>query len=474
VRVAQLLSHFRAYSMGEVANEEVHGLCIDSRKVQPGDVYVAITGSRQDGHNFVPLAVEKGAIVLVVEDAKVIPEGYSGSVVVVDNSRDALVRLATVWFGDPAAKLFCVGVTGTNGKTTLCYLIEHLCRAFGWSTGVLGTIDHHLNDKVWPASLTTPDPITLQGRLLEFVNCGAQAAAFEVSSHALDQRRADGIPFDVAVFANLTRDHLDYHNTMQAYFEAKCRLFTEVLPSSSKPSKKCVINIDDEWGRKLQQKVPALCWTYGTSSEADFKFQVSDSDLNGSSVKLQTPRGEATFLVPMVGVHNVYNAVAAMAVGLFAGASLETLATAVEQFSGVPGRMQRLPQQQTVSPTVFVDYAHTPDALKRALQSLKGALVASKGAGKLIVVFGCGGDRDQGKRPQMGEIASQFSDQVILTSDNPRSEPPQQIIDEILSGIDLQLRQSMVESHTDRRKAIARALQIARESDVIFNCRKGS
>ncbi|NQY99767.1 MAG: UDP-N-acetylmuramoyl-L-alanyl-D-glutamate--2,6-diaminopimelate ligase [Bdellovibrionales bacterium] len=471
MKVAQLFSQFASYSMGEAADQDVTELCLDSRLVKPGSVYVAIVGHSQDGHDYIASAIERGAIGLVVQSRSQVPDGFRGAVVEVKSSREALVSLATIWFGAPAADLFCVGVTGTNGKTTVSYMVEQVLTAHGWKTGVLGTIDHHLADRVWDSQLTTPDALTLQRRLKDFADLKAQAAVFEVSSHALEQKRADGLPFDAAIFTNLSRDHLDYHKTMQAYFEAKSRLFVDVLPASLKPSKKCIINTDDEWGRKLKQMVPMHSWAFG-KGPSDLQFEVVQSNLRGSEVKLKTPRGSAEFQVPLVGEHNVYNAVAAIGVGLIAGASLNTLTSAIEAFDGVPGRMQRVRLNGAKAPQVFVDYAHTPDALERALKALKEALGRSPGAGRLISLFGCGGDRDKGKRAMMGDVASRLSDQTVVTSDNPRSEPPDAIIQDILQGVDPSMRQ-VAEVQPDRRLAILHALQIAGENDVILVAGKG-
>lgn len=459
--------------MGDAANLEVSGLSHDSRRVEMGFVYIAIKGQSHDGHDFLSSAIERGAIALVVEDLGRVPEGFDGSVVEVENGRAALFQLASRWFGEPAQDLFCIGVTGTNGKTTVSYLVEHLLNSYGWETGVLGTIDHHLKDKSWNSSLTTPDALTLQGRLRDFQNLGAQAAVFEVSSHALEQKRSDGIPFNLAVFTNLSRDHLDYHKSMEDYFRAKARLFTEVLQLSTKNAKKCILNIDDEWGRRLHQMVPTLCWTYGQNQDADFQFTVKGASLQGSAVSLVTPRGAVEFTVPLVGEHNVYNAVAAMAVGVFAGAGLETLAKGIESFEGVPGRMQAVSFSDR-APFVFVDYAHTPDALKRALSSLRQELEKSDVSGsRLIVVFGCGGDRDRGKRPLMGHVASELADQIILTSDNPRSEPEELILNEIAAGLEPQGLQGRLRKIPSRKDAIASALQMAKEDDVILIAGKG-
>lgn len=470
MKLSQLLSIYPRLRWGENPTQDIAGLTGDSRQVQPGSVYVAVRGVQNDGHQYVGAAVEAGACALVVEDKTVIPQGFRGAVVVVDDSRDAINQLAARYYQQPADDLFCVGVTGTNGKTSITYMVERILNHNGWSTGVVGTVDHHLGEHHWPSLLTTPDGLSLNKRLHEFKVLGAKAAAVEVSSHALHQHRIDGWPLDVAVFTNLTRDHLDYHRTMQEYFAAKERLFNELLALSSKRTVYAIINGDDEWGRQLQVTGRAHTWYYGMH-DVDLKFRVRESHFSGSVFDFLTPRGKQVCEIPIVGLHNVYNAVAAMGVGMTAGMSLQSVVEAMQQFQGVKGRLQRVGLKAPCY--VFVDYAHTDDALRSVLSTLHEVRKSSRRHHKIITVFGCGGDRDKGKRPLMAQVACQWSDLVFITSDNPRSEDPEQIIADCKAGVPPALFNVNVFTEVDRRKAIQRALHMASQNDVVLIAGKG-
>lgn len=453
--------------MGETANQAVYSLTTDSRQIPQGAVFIALRGSAIDSHQFLPEVCSQNALGLVVESEENIPASFKGAVLKVRSTRAALHDLAAKFYGFPSKELFCVGVTGTNGKTSFTYMIEQIFADFGWPTGVMGTINHHLQEHVWPSSLTTPDAITLQQRLREFVVRGAHAAAFEVSSHALDQSRADGIDFDVAVFTNLTRDHLDYHQTMDNYFQAKQKLFAELLAHSKKPSVFAIVNQDDEWGQKLQVADRATRWGYG-QGPCELQFQIRKQTFEHIVFELTTPRGKATVQLPMVGLHNVYNATASLGVALAADVSLEKAADSIRNFTGVPGRLERVINNKNIH--VFVDYAHTDDALKSVLQALNQVRIQQQPKPKIITVFGCGGDRDKGKRPLMTQAALTGSDQVILTSDNPRTEDPQQIIKDALQGT---TQRNNIHIEVDRKKAIAEAISRAQAGDVILIAGKG-
>jgi UDP-N-acetylmuramoyl-L-alanyl-D-glutamate--2,6-diaminopimelate ligase len=462
MKLSQLLSVFPQLRWGEAAGLEVTDVTQDSRAVQKGSVFVAIRGTASDGHQYVAKAAEK-AIALVVEDDQDIPATYTGAVVKVKSTRQALDLLASRYYGNPAEQLFCVGVTGTNGKTTITYMVEKILTHFGWPTGVLGTIDHHLGEHKWASQLTTPDALTMQRRLKEFTVLKARAVAFEVSSHALSQARVDSLPFAVGIFTNFTRDHLDYHHTMEAYFAAKERLFSELLTAGSF----AVLNGDDPAIRKLRVKEGVTTWWFGMKN-ADFSFRILKQDLNGSLFHLSTPRGNIEIQLPSPGLHNVYNAAAAAAAGLAAGASLNTVAEALGQFHGAPGRLEKVKNDRGLH--IFVDYAHTDDAVKTVLRALGELRGASKN--RIITVFGCGGDRDRGKRPLMARAAAEGSETVIITSDNPRTEDPNQIIAEVKSGIPSSWSGEL-HIEAERRKAFAIALQTAREGDVILVAGKG-
>jgi UDP-N-acetylmuramoyl-L-alanyl-D-glutamate--2,6-diaminopimelate ligase len=380
------------------------------------------------------------------------------------------VTLASRFYGDPAKSLFMVGVTGTNGKTSTTYMVECILNHFGMKTGVMGTINHHIGDTVWESELTTPDPITLQRRLREFRALNAKAVAFEVSSHAIDQGRTAGLPFNCLIFTNLTRDHLDYHHTMENYFATKERLFREVPLSIIDRQVHAMINVNDEWGQKIQASPNVLVWTFG-ESQSDFQFQILETQYAGTRFRLNTPRGQAEFFLPVPGRHNVYNAVGAIGAALAAGASLEICVEALRTFSGVPGRLERVKSKKEFH--VFIDYAHTDDALRTVLAILKQIREQSHQKNKIITVFGCGGDRDKGKRPLMARAAVEGSDIVIVTSDNPRTEEPMLIIQDILAGVPKELLNSKVFVEVDRREAIRKALELASPKDVVLVAGKG-
>lgn len=465
--VRDLLTNIVHDITGAGLDREVTSLTQDSRAVAPGVVFVAIRGTNSDGHDYLATAATNGAAALIVEDRDRVPSSYQGVIVHVRDARATFARLAERYYGYPARELFCVGVTGTNGKTTVTYMIEKIFNHAQRPTGVMGTIDHHLQDKRWPSALTTPDALTLQKRLREFVDLGASAAAFEVSSHALEQKRADGLPFAVGIFTNFTRDHLDYHHTMEAYFAAKEKLVNECL-GAHPTTAVAVLNGDDPAIRRVRVRQGVTRWWYGTSADANLRFELLSQDLNGSRFHLTTPRGDAHILLPSPGVHNVYNATAAIGAALAAGIDLDIAANALARFHGAPGRLEKVPNTRGLH--IFVDYAHTDDAVATVLGAIRR--VQGESSGRVITVFGCGGDRDRGKRPLMAKAACAGSDEVIVTSDNPRTENPDAILDDILKGVPATFT-GQVRRERDRRAAIAMALQSAREGDVILIAGKG-
>lgn len=438
----------------------------DSREVSSNSVYFAIKGTAGDGHKFLNEVMEKGATALVIEDKSLLKPGYSGLVLVVENSRKALDIVSDAFFKSPSSSLGCVGVTGTNGKTTTVYLLEQIFNSSSQDTGVLGTIDHHFKEKIWKSDLTTPPPKVLQKRLSEFLELGAKNVALEASSHALDQARLDSLNFDVAIFTNLTRDHLDYHKDMESYFAAKKYLFCELLNRSNKKEPKAVINIQDPWGEKLAKEVKVPVLTYGMT-KGDFQITRLDESIVGIEFeildKTQPTKKSVKVRSPMVGSHNAFNILGAQLGALAMGISLRESAKALMGFYGAPGRLERILNKK--GSNVFVDYAHTDDALKNVLFSLYK--IKPSGA-KIITVFGCGGDRDKGKRPLMAKVASQGSDLVIVTSDNPRTEDPNSIIDDIEKGMSQKW-----EREVDREVAIKKALEIARSNDIVLIAGKG-
>lgn len=477
--VRELLSHLKSpgqahpgsLSFGVHASTQVASLCFDSRKLVKNSVFFAIKGGKSDGHQYLKLAADAGACALVVEDVKLIPENYEGAIAVVPSVRKALNELAAVFVGEPAKKLFCIGVTGTNGKTTTTYMTEAIFNQAKRYAGVIGTINHHYRDQVWPTEMTTPDPVQFQERLAQFLKLGAKAVALEVSSHALTQSRVDEVPFDVAIYTNLSRDHLDYHRDMDDYFDAKHKLFRDLLSSSSKPHPTAIINAEDEFAKKIVVGPQVRKWTYGGSATADLSYKILSQGFDGTRFELTTPVGSQEIQLPMVGLHNVANACGAIGAALAAGIDLKTCAEALANLPGVSGRLEAVSNTKGVH--VFVDYAHTDDALSTVLHYLNDIRSQGRLQNKLITVFGCGGDRDKGKRPLMAKAALKSSDLVVLTSDNPRTEDPQAILDDAMAGVPNAREGVDLFREVDRRKGIAKALELAKPGDVVLIAGKG-
>jgi len=445
--------------------ETVSGLAYDSRRVKAGNCFVAVPGLREDGRRFILEALERGAQVVVTEGDDPLT-GQERGRILVPSAREALARLADAYFGHPARRLLVVGITGTNGKTTTSYLVEALLRGMGMKTGVVGTIQYRVGDRVLSANQTTPEAVELQALLARMVESGVRGVAMEVSSHALALHRVVGIDFDVAVFTNLTQDHLDFHGTLALYREAKARLFA-LLAASSKPERTAVLNADDPSGVFMVGGLSLPTVTFGLGPGAQVRGVEFSSSLAGTRLEVRTPRGPCTIRSPLIGEPNVMNLLAACAVGIALGLEPQFIAQCVGSVSAVPGRFERVEAGQPF--LVVVDYAHTPDALERLLTTTRRLT-----RGRLGVVFGCGGDRDRGKRPLMGEIAARLADRVWVTSDNPRSEPPRAIIDEIVEGVKRVWpapgRYATIE---DRRAAIQDALVWARPGDTVVIAGKG-
>ena len=450
---------------------DVARIVIDSKKATPASLFIAVKGIALDGHDYLPEAASRGAAALVVEDETRVPAGFSGAVVVVPNARAALNQLAGRFFGDPGRELFCVGVTGTDGKTTVAWMAEAVLAGCGMPTGVMGTVDHHFAEHTWPGD-TTPPPLALQERLSQFLALGARAVTLEATSQGLSQSRVSSVPFDVAVFTNLTRDHLDYHRTLDAYFEAKERLFTEALAATPKSPCHAILNVDTPYGARIRVPAQATKWTYGRlGSGADLTYEVVETGLFWSVFRLRAWGEEAELHLPMLGGFNGANALAAAAVGVAAGYEFRACVDALGRFSGVPGRVERVvhPGEKAV----FIDYAHDPDAFEKLLTTARAAMRRERPDARLVTVFGCGGDRDRGKRPLMLQAALRSSDRVVLTSDNPRSEDPRAIVDDILTGLGSPADEERVVVELDRTRAIHLALDSTAESDVIMVLGKG-
>ena len=439
---------------------ELGEICYDSRLVKPGGLFVALRGAKADGHDFIGAAVKNGAATLVVEKEPQEPLPAAVSLVVVSDTRDALCRLAEYYYDHPSRKLRVIGVTGTNGKTTITYLLASIISGLGKGWGRIGTVDYQIMGQSLPAPNTTPESLDLQRMMADVAAKGGEYILLEVSSHALDQRRVERILFRSAIFTNLTQDHLDYHGDMETYFQAKRLLFTHHAPEVS------VVNIDDPWGEKLLPAIAGRAVTYGLKNKADFTAKNLSITLDGIQMTLVTPRGQTPLKSRLVGAHNVYNILAAVASADGEGIGLDQIVAGVESCSGAPGRFEKVDSGQPF--TVIVDYAHTEDALINVLDTAR-ALKPSR----LITVFGCGGDRDRLKRPLMGMAAWTRSDIVVVTSDNPRTENPGAIIDDILKGIPAEGREGKLFVFPDRAEAIGAAMRMASQGDVALVAGKG-
>ena len=441
---------------------DIKGIAYHTEHVGPDSCFVAIKGQAADGHRFVDDAVKKGASVVVTEKPVRLPDGVTN--LVVSDTRDALARLSSAYFADPSLNMRLLGITGTNGKTTITYLLESIFDAAGWTPGVIGTVDWRYPGSTRKATHTTPESYELQKLLREMSDANVDACAMEVSSHALKMERVVGCHFDGAIFTNLSPEHLDYHKDMESYFDEKKKLFTERLVASVKDRVFAAVNVDDPYGRRLCAGIKTPLWRYAIKEEADVRCRMVSFDANGMTLIVDTPQGEAKVRSPLYGRFNVENVLAAMAAGLALGVDLETVTAAVGALKRVPGRMDPVPNPRDI--LAFVDYAHTPDALKNVLFHAK-ELAKSR----LIVVFGCGGDRDQQKRPLMGEAVAKIADVVVVTSDNPRTEDPRAIIDMIVPG--LEKSGGAYEVIEDRRAAIEKACSLAKPGDVILVAGKG-
>jgi UDP-N-acetylmuramoyl-L-alanyl-D-glutamate--2,6-diaminopimelate ligase len=457
---------------------EIQGLYYDSRQVQSGGLFFALRGSAVDGHRFVATALEAGAAALVVEDDANLPAGVTYALVA--DARLAMAAIAAAFYGNPTDGVPLIGVTGTNGKTTTTYLLEAILEEAGLPTAVLGTVSYRFRKRAIPAPHTTPESADLQRLLREMAGEGARGVVMEVSSHALEQHRVDGCRFDVGVFTNLTRDHLDYHRDMESYLSSKMRLFAELLAADRvKPRRRAAINIDDPYGERIARVAACPVVTYGLAAAAQVTARDVRFSVDGIAGLLVTPRGEIPFRSRMAGRFNLYNILAAVAAGIALDVPLDAIGRGIAAHKKVPGRLERVENDRGA--TLLVDYAHTGDALENVLRTLR-----ELATGRIITLFGCGGDRDRGKRPIMGEVAGRFSDLTVVTSDNPRSERPEAIMAEIRNGIlPSGLREYetaelaggladkgfvMVES---RREAIRLAVRLAGPGDIVLLAGKG-
>jgi len=468
VTLAELVEPLGAVARSGGLGVEVTGLTDDSRAVKPGHVFVAVKGGKVDGHRYLAQAVQAGAAALVVQEPSA---AASVPVIQVTDSRRAVGLLASRFHGDPSSKLAMIGVTGTNGKTTITYLCRAVLEAAGRKVGVIGTVAYQIGTERLPASHTTPGAVELQALLARMVGAGMDAAVMEVSSHALALDRVAGCEFDVAVFTNLTQDHLDFHADLEDYFQAKVRLFSGLTQDGRKPrAKRAVVNVDDERGARVCQACRVPVWTYAIRQPADLRAEAVRLSLAGTRFTAATPVGRFDVDSRLVGEHNVYNVLAAIGVGLQEGLTPDQIRAGLASVENVPGRFERVEAGQDF--TVVVDYAHTEDALVRLLTAANQLKT-----GRIITVFGCGGDRDRGKRPKMGRAAAERSDVVVLTSDNPRSEDPLFILGEVEAGVKEALAAAPARARyqviADRRQAIEAAVREARSGDTVLIAGKG-
>ncbi len=458
MRLSDLASRLQGAELQGDPSLEIGEVDHDSRRVGPGALFVAIRGLATDGNRFVDAARKKGAAAVCSEE----PPRGEGSWLRVRDAREALALLSAAILGDPARGLALVGITGTNGKTTTAYLVDSALRAAGEKSALLGTVEYRIADQVIPASRTTPESSDLQRFFRQMVDAGCRRAVFEVSSHSLVLKRVHGLEFEVAVFTNLTRDHLDFHGDIDGYFLAKRILFDSLL----KPSGRAILNLDDDRAPELARASRGAVWTYSVSKPgADLYAENVQTSLAGSRFVARTPAGPLEIETQLVGRFNVSNTLAALGSALALGLPPETVRRGIAALAGVPGRAERIQAGQDF--TVLVDYAHTDDGLKSLLETVRELRPS-----RVITVFGCGGDRDRTKRPLMGAVASRLSDLLVLTSDNPRSEPPEAILEEIQRGIPAaRARDTLVVP--DRREAISRALELGRAGDVVVIAGKG-
>lgn len=474
MRLDRLCEILKNYELDGNPGIEISGLNYDSRKVSAGDLFVAIRGTSQNGYDYIPQAVENGAVA-------VLADGFDDSIgliskIKVSDPRRALSKLAAHFYDFPFREMDITGVTGTNGKTTICYILESILLAAGKRTGVIGTINSRFSGNIYPSSVTTPESLDLIRIARDMADEGITNLVMEVSSHALDQKRTVDCPFRVAIFTNLSRDHLDYHKGMEEYFQAKSILFRD-LPKMVNGKRTCaVINIDDQKGGELAGMVGnADILTYGLKGDPDITAESVTASVDGLKARLITPAGSFSIRSPLIGHINIYNIMAAAGAAIVSDIGEDMITEGIARLKNVPGRLEPVTNRAGIS--IIVDYSHTPDALLKAQQNLRPFV-----GGRLITVFGCGGDRDRGKRFEMGAMAGKYSDIVIITSDNPRTEDPGSIIAQIEKGVldsgmpqmvwpEIKVPSYIIE--VDRRKAIKKAISIAEKEDTVLIAGKG-
>lgn len=461
MKISEILNSVNVIQViGNPGKVEVKAISNKSNEIEEGYVFVAIKGMKKDGHEFIPEAISKKAAAIILEDDKLPDEIFLQSncvKILVKNSRKAFAQFATALYSDPSSKLNLIGITGTKGKTTTAFMIKQILDFSGNECGLLGTIANYIGKDEIPAKLTTPETNVINEFLGKMVERGSKACVMEVSSHSLELYRTEGLKFSFAVFTNITSDHFDFHKTFESYLSAKKKLFDQLSESAN-----IVYNLDDLNSGKLLSNSKAKKYSYGMNPDADFVISDIRYDLNGTAFKIKSKLFEKDFTIPLIGVFNAYNAAAAIITSFVLGIKIEIIKEAIAKVKQVPGRFEVIKNKKK---TVIVDYSHTTDSLRQALQAVHH-LTKSK---KIYCVFGCGGNRDKLKRPEMGEAASELSDFVFVTSDNPRDEEPMNIIDDIIKGI----KRSNYAIEENREEAIRKAICESEENAVILIAGKG-
>ncbi len=457
MKLKELLHTVQSLQIVGSADIEITGVNIDSRQVMPGHLFMAMRGTQTDGHAYIPAAIEKGAVAILCEDLPEQPVTGITYIQVAD-SEDATGKLATAFYGDPTSKLELVGVTGTNGKTTIATLLYNMFRYFGYKVGLISTVCNYIDDKALPTEHTTPDPITLNRLLGQMADEGCQYVFMEVSSHSIAQKRISGLKFAGGIFTNLTRDHLDYHKTVDNYLKAKKKFFDDMPKGAFS-----LTNLDDKNGLVMTQNTRSKVYTYSLRSLCDFKGRILESHFEGMLLDFNNREVAVQF----IGKFNAYNLLAVFGAAVLLGKQEEEVLIALSTLQSVAGRFDAIRSPQGF--TAIVDYAHTPDALENVLNAIHDVL---EGRGKVITVVGAGGNRDKGKRPLMAKEAAKASDRVIITSDNPRNEEPQDIINDMVAGLDADDKKKTL-CIADRKEAIRAACMLAEKGDVILVAGKG-
>jgi UDP-N-acetylmuramoyl-L-alanyl-D-glutamate--2,6-diaminopimelate ligase len=463
MRLKELLDSVETEKVEQFRDLELLELCYDSRLAQPGQAFFCIKGLVTDGHLHAGEAIRRGAEVLFVErepEEEIPPEVV---MVTVRDTRLALAHCSAKFYGEPSTKLKLVGVTGTNGKTTTTFLVENIFKKDGRFTGLIGTIENHIGDVVEQVTRTTPESLDLQRLLRRMVDSGVEVVAMEVSSHALELHRVSGCTFDVVVFTNLTQDHLDFHISLEEYFDAKRRLFEG---EDFGDGRSALINIDDEFGKKLLSETTLRARSFGLEPPADVRAEDVDVSSSGNHFTLILDNDRVPVSTILQGRFNIYNCLAAAGAAKELGAGINSIVSGLERLTGVPGRFEKIDCGQEF--TALVDYAHTPDGIRNVLEACREVT-----GGRVIIVVGCGGDRDRSKRPLMGRVAVELSDLCVITSDNPRGEDPRAIIDMIVEGVLDDFPPERYTVEVDRRRAIKKALEEARPGDLVVVAGKG-